>query len=477
MAGKRIIYYILAGFISATIFLVYIQYNSAKNISSLISGNEKFLDEYQVNSELKELEKDVLIIENNVRGAVATNDTSHVRKLEIEMTEVQDDLLLLQKISDDESTINEVDQLDSMVQVKLKFNKDVLDSFYIRGKSSAEKQIATNLGKRLTDSISLLTQKIENTRHHILTELTYSNDINGEKAQRFNTILIALVLICGAGLFWYIIITIQRQLSLIEQLNISEKKEKEAARVKENFLANMSHEIRTPLNAILGFTNLLQRNKLDSESKEYVQTIQKSGENLLMIINDILDLSKIEAGMVRIESAPFSIRGLLHSIEVMLKPKADEKGLHISVNVEESVPDILEGDATRLTQILVNLIGNSLKFTPKGSVFISITNNGILNNVINTGIKVADTGIGVEKEKLKHIFDRFQQAEDSVTRTYGGTGLGLSIVQDLVLLQNGTIEVESEPGKGTSFTLVIPYHLSMQKTNKFLSENRVACSI
>ena len=369
----------------------------------------------------------------------------------------------MQKISDDDSTVKEVDQLDSLVQIKLKFNKEILDSFYLKGKSAAEKLIATNRGKRLNDSILLLAQNIENTRQQILTKLTISNDNNGQKAQQFNTILFALVLICGAGLFWYIIITIRKQLSLIEQLNISEKKVKESAQVKENFMANMSHEIRTPMNAILGFTNLLQRKNLDEESKEYVQTIQKSGENLLAIINDVLDLSKIEAGMVRIESAPFSVRGLLHSIGVMLKPKADEKQLQLVVDVAEAVPDILDGDATRLTQILVNLVGNALKFTDKGTVSIRITNDGVSGNVINTGITVSDTGIGIEKEKLKHIFDRFQQAEDSVTRKYGGTGLGLSIVKDLVLLQNGTIDVQSEPGKGTSFKLIIPYKISGDK--------------
>jgi signal transduction histidine kinase/CheY-like chemotaxis protein len=409
------------------------------------------------------LEKDVVKIESNISNVISTNDSAYVKDIDSEMAKVQDDLRQLQKISDDDSTEKEVDELDNTVQKTLNFNRALLDSFYSRSKSSAEKLIATLKGKKLMDSIYLISQNIENTRHVILSRLATSNDKNGDRAQKFNTILIALVLVCGAGLFWYIIITIRKQLSLIEQLNISEKKVKESAQVKENFMANMSHEIRTPMNAILGFTNLLQRKNLDEESKQYVQTIQKSGENLLTIINDILDLSKIEAGMVRIESAPFSIRALLHSIEVMLKPKFIEKHLQFSVNVEESVADTLEGDATRLTQILVNLIGNALKFTTEGSVAVSITNEGTSRNVLNTGITVSDTGIGVEKDKLQHIFERFQQAEDSVTRKYGGTGLGLSIVKDLVLLQNGTVDVQSEPGKGTSFKLMIPYKISEDK--------------
>src|SRR5207249_8591565 len=139
-------------------------------------------------------------------------------------------------------------------------------------------------------------------------------------------------------------------------------------RLNENFIASMSHDIRTPMTAILGCTNLLQYENHDRESQEYLQTIRRARKSLLSIINDVLDLSKIEAGMVRIESAPFSIRGLLHSTEILLKPKAAEKQLQLSMDVDESVPDILEGDPTRLTQILLNLIGNALKFTSLGMV-------------------------------------------------------------------------------------------------------------
>lgn len=460
MTGRKISFYILAGFIVGTIFLIYIQFNSAKNISTLISGNEKLLAEFKVNAVLKELEKDVVTIESKVRGTVATGDTSYIEGLEKNITQIESDIEQLKKISDDDSSILYINELDSLVHKKLLFNRKVLATFHLEGKNSAEKLIASRYGKRLTDAIIASAQNIDSTRKNHLADTTILIDKSGKKAQQLSTILIVLVLISGAVLLWFIINTIRKQISLIQQLSISEKKLKESTQVKENFMANMSHEIRTPMNAILGFTHLLRHKNLDEESKEYLKTIQKSGESLLTIINDILDLSKIEAGMVRIESAPFSMRELLHSIEVMLKPKVAEKKLQLSVRVDESLPDILEGDATRLTQILVNLIGNALKFTDKGSVSINITNKEIINNIVKAGITVSDTGIGVESEKLQHIFDRFQQAEDSVTRKYGGTGLGLSIAKDLTLLQNGTIDIESEPGKGTTFRLIIPYKIS-----------------
>jgi signal transduction histidine kinase/CheY-like chemotaxis protein len=460
MRGSKIIYYILGAFIAGTFLLIFIQFNSSKSIDSLISGNEKLVNEFNVSGELKELEKDVITVESKVRGTVNTSDTSYIEGLDENILEIEADLKELQKISDDDSSAIYIDELDTLVRQKISFNREILNTLYFTGKVAAENLIAQNTGKRLTDSIIALTHKIDSTRKIHLGQATASIDKGGKKAKTFSTILIAMVLICAAGLFWYIINIIKKQIFLIGQLKKSEIRVKESAKVKENFMANMSHEIRTPMNAILGFTNLLQRKNLDEESKEYIQTIQKSGENLLTIINDILDLSKIEAGMIRIEAAPFSIRGLLHSIEIMLKPKAAEKGLQLSVTVDKSVPDHLEGDSVRLTQILVNLIGNALKFTNKGSVLISITNEGVSGDVINTGITVSDTGIGIEKNKLQHIFNRFQQAEDSVTRKYGGTGLGLSIVKDLVLLQNGTIDVDSEINKGTTFRLMIPYKIS-----------------
>ncbi len=474
MTGKKIIYYILAAFIVGNLLLIYIQYNSAKNTNNLIQGNEKVLKEFSVSSNLKELEKDIIAIESNIRGTITTNDSSYIEGLETKITAVENSLRQLQKISDDDNSVKYIDGLDKLVHEKLLFSRQILDSFHVAGKSAAENLIETQLGIRLTDSITNITLLIDSSRQKLLTKVTRLIDESGKKAQQFGTVLIALVLISGLGLFWYIINTLRKQNQLIQELNISEKKVRAAAQVKENFMANMSHEIRTPMNAILGFTNLLQRKNFDGESKEYIQTIQKSGENLLAIINDVLDLSKIEAGMMRIESAPFSIRGLVHSIEIMFTVKADEKQLRISSFVDESLPDTLEGDATRLTQILVNLIGNALKFTGKGSIEIKITNEGLKDNEIKTGITVSDTGIGIEKEKMKTIFERFQQAEDSVTRKYGGTGLGLSIVNDLVLLQNGSVAVESEPGIGSTFRIIIPYKIATEQNNTTAALKNVA---
>lgn len=460
MLQKRTIYYILAAFVAGNLLLIYIQYNSTKNVNSLINGNEKVISELKIRTDLQELAKNITSVQNAVTGTLYTKDSSNLEVYRSKIKEVQRNIDNLQRISDDDTSIKYIDVLDPLVHEKLLLGKEVLDTLYTSGKDAAEKLISSDRAKELNDSIRRVTHIIESSRQKLLGSVTTSINNSGKRALSFSTILIVLVLLSGAVLFWFIITVLQKQNHLILQLHETDKKVREAVRVKENFLANMSHEIRTPVNAILGFTHLLERRELDSESKEYVQTMQKSGENLLTIVNDILDLSKIEAGMMRIEFAPFNIRKLLEQIELMFKPKMIEKKLYFFIDVDETLPEILEGDGNRLTQILVNLVGNSLKFTSKGGINIKITNTGEIDNIVKTSIIVTDTGIGIEKEKLQHVFGRFQQAEDSVTRTYGGTGLGLSIVNDLVLLQNGNLYVESEKGIGTTFNIMIPYKIS-----------------
>ena len=463
MSGTRMIYYLLAAFITGNVLLIYIQHNSTKNIHNLINGNKELLTEFSISSDLQELEKEVIIIESKIRGTVTTNDTVYIEGLEQQVSRVKARLLKLHKISDKDSSMQYIGRLDHLIHEKLAFSKQVLDTFHLKGREAAEKMVATQRGRAITDSIIGVTQRISDIRQRLRADVTSSIDRSGEKARQFGTVLIIAVLFSGAAIFWFVITTIRNQGQLIRQLNISERKVREAARTKENFMANMSHEIRTPMNAIIGFTTLLNQKNLDPESGQYVQTIHQSADNLLTIINDILDLSKIESGMMRIETAPFSIRRLVSSIESLFKTKADEKGLVFNLHVNDAVPDTLEGDAVRLTQILVNLVGNAVKFTREGQISVVITNEGSTDHIITVGMTVSDTGIGIGRENLQTIFDRFHQAEESTTRKYGGTGLGLSIVKDLVALQHGSIDVQSEPAKGTVFRLLIPYKIAAEQ--------------
>ena len=462
MTSRKVIYYILAAFIAGNFLLIYLQYNSSKNIDNLINENEKLLNEWKTGNELQELEKEVITFENRMRDAISTNDTTHISVMETKLLDFESSMDNLIGSTDNDSSAVHIYILDSLVREKIKFSREILNTFRHSGKHASEILIANTKSNQLTHEITVIANKIEDERQRLLTSLNDSIDESGRNARRWGTVLIILVLVVASALFWFIINRLTNQDQLIRELDASERKVREAALVKENFMTNMSHEIRTPMNAILGFTNLLQRKELDSESKEYVETIQRSGESLLNIINDILDLSKIEAGMMPLESMPFSIRGMIDTIEKMFREKAREKNLQLTGNVQENVPDILTGDATRLSQILVNLVGNAVKFTEKGVVSLSISSKPKSNKAIYLVIEISDTGIGIEKEKLSRIFERFNQAEDSITRKYGGTGLGLSIVNDLVILHNGNIQVESEKDKGTIFRITIPYLISAE---------------
>ncbi|MGN7884910.1 ATP-binding protein [Dyadobacter sp. 22481] len=285
-------------------------------------------------------------------------------------------------------------------------------------------------------------------------------DQSGQRVLRWNLYVIVGVLALLTAVFAIIIGRMKKQAELIGQLNISERKLKEAVLVKENFLANMSHEIRTPLNAILGYTNLLQKKKLDADTRLHISTVQQSGETLLAIVNDILDLSKIESGMMRIEHVPFDPEALVHSVGTMFHHRSAEKQVPLLVHFDPEIPETITGDPTRLTQILVNLVSNAFKFTEKGEVNLRVTVDRIDGGRIDLTFEVKDTGIGIESARLETIFERFRQAEDSTTRQFGGTGLGLSIVRDLVHLQDGRISVTSKPGEGTSVKVTIPYRIT-----------------
>lgn len=456
-------YLLLIAFLSAVLLIVFLQFNSNRNINQLIDSNEMLMQDLNTRSDLQHLFNEILTLETKVRGSVISGELLSSAEFKSEADTIYRALNRLDSLHEDPSLNTLIGKLSFFVDEKVKFTGAVLDSFSLHGKAAAEAMINTQNGKKLTDSIRVVIVKIDDQHQLSVLDTIRQADDNGRKAKTLGTIMAIIAAIASVFTFVYVAYKVREQQQLIGRLNISEKNARDAARIKENFLANMSHEIRTPLNAILGFTNLLQRKTLEADTKEYVQTIQKSGENLLTIVNDVLDLSKIEAGMMRIESAPFSIRELVHSVETMFRQKAHEKNLQLSSDVAADLPDTLDGDATRLTQILVNIIGNAIKFTSSGSISMHFSNKGKNGAGILLGIEISDTGIGIAKNQLHQVFERFQQAEDTSTRKYGGTGLGLSIVKELVELQQGSITVESETGYGARFILAIPYKISVEE--------------
>jgi PAS domain S-box-containing protein len=238
-----------------------------------------------------------------------------------------------------------------------------------------------------------------------------------------------------------------------------------ASQTKSDFLASMSHEIRTPMNAIIGIADLLAKTTLSPEQSDYVQIFRRAGDNLLRLVNDILDLSKVEASQLELERTAFSLHDLVEKVREMVVMPADEKGLTLVCTTAAEIPDRLVGDPTRLGQILVNLLGNAIKFTEAGTVALRIQSDA---NCVPGGLSfsVTDTGIGIPTEQLATIFERFTQADSSTTRKYGGSGLGLTISKRLVELMGGRLQVQSTVGQGSTFTFAIPLEVSIASAHR-----------
>lgn len=255
----------------------------------------------------------------------------------------------------------------------------------------------------------------------------------------------------------------------LDELHKAKAQLEESLKVKEQFLANMSHEIRTPMNAIIGFTNLLQKKDLGSESNQYLNAIQTSGENLLVIINDILDFSKLESGKVTFENIRFKLHELINMLVNLMHPKALEKNIKLTSEIDKDIPAILIGDPTRLNQILINLVGNAIKFTNSGEVKIYISTLKKTAKGIELKFSVTDTGIGIPEESLSKIFESFTQAANDTARRFGGTGLGLSITKQLIELQGGKIAVTSKVKQGSKFEFNLNFIQESKTENKNLN--------
>ncbi len=349
-------------------------------------------------------------------------------------------------------------------QVKLKLNlgQRIIDEYKTNGKFSNELHSEIRQSAEWNDLINEKLDALEAVNEEKVIEKSDWIKKVENRTQSLSLYFLLISTVLFAVALVYIFNKIRKQQNLIEELEIAKTKEIKLNKIKDDFIANMSHEIRTPLNVILGFSSLMEKEKLTVRLSEMVQTLKNAGGQLMMIVNQVLDVAKMEEGKLELDSKPFQLKQVCHILDSSYRKMIEDNGLQFEVqsNVQDEMTVI--GDQIKLIQIVSNLLSNAHKFTSKGKISLEL----ILKEEeteAQVQIIVSDTGIGIEKSKLTSIFDRFEQADNNITRNYGGTGLGLAIVKQLVDIMKGKIEVDSSIGQGSKFLVTIP--IQIEKTN------------
>lgn len=440
-----------------------------KSLKQFVANEDLLSAKMKTIDQLEQMRRRITLLELNLRNYAITRDRDFMKAYVNELNQISRDIVLITDTTrnDAKNHIVEFLELRRAVQKKLDLEnsffqqvhagageaelKKSLESFESMQVSSLASYNFIRLGSGLNREAILMSNRQQKDRLDFIS-LDY--------AIPYLTSFIFLVIAC------YTLYKILQVWDLNRWLNIAVKKEQEAQQTKDQFLANMTHELRSPLNSVLGYTNLMLKTQLKGEQVKFVKSIKTSGELLLNVINEVLDYSKLQSGHIHFNNHPFHFREQLEALGDIVSDRMSAKGLQYICEVEEDVPDQLNGDAGKLLQVLLNIIGNAIKFTQQGSICLKVGCIRKADDSVALFFRIRDTGIGIPPEKLTHIFDRFYQVENGLSKQHGGTGLGLSITRQMVLLQNGTLSVESTVGEGTQFDIQIPFTLASEEDFK-----------
>jgi signal transduction histidine kinase/CheY-like chemotaxis protein len=464
----RLPFFLIAIFsvvIMAAIFFT--QYQTNNSVRQLKNGNALAVQAFQARNLIDGIINNIYITDSKA-ASFSSNATTAAKNISDTLLLIQQDVAKVQQLAASVATKALANELAAMIARKLIPLQQLLNNATLAAPSfSIEKS------KELTDSIYVTGLELQQELQASLQNAVVENEKTAQDVFTLARVIGFLSIGAVAILATIIIRRMLHSHRLIGALDDARLQTEKAAQVKQQFLANMSHEIRTPVNSVIGFTKLLQKTKMKEDQQQFVGLIKTAGESLLSIINDILDISKIEAGMLHFDKNPFSLRELCYGAEMMFYHRITEKNLYFESIINDDVPEVIIGDRERLNQVLVNLVNNAIKFTKDGGITLKVEKVQEVNNEAVIRFTVTDTGIGIMPDKLDKIFDRFEQAETDTTRKYGGTGLGLSIVKDLITIQGGAITAKSEPGMGSSFIFELSFTIGeLDLQEKVKDQNR-----
>ena len=444
---------ITLGVILALTSLALIVGASLISISALLETNRRVISTDESISRIRQLLATIADSESSQRGYLLTGNKDFLEPYERKISRIPVEITQLRiLLNDDPAQQSRLAILTRAIDERMRSLSEVMMIRSLQGFEPAQRYVASGKGKAVMDQIRQILQEMEE-------EETKELAVRTRQAERIRTRTFRIIGLAGlanalllGSVVWLMARDLRRGGLIGSELKRARNAAIQSARMKSEFLANMSHEIRTPLNGVIGMAGLLLDTKLSAEQREMATTVRSSGESLLTVINDILDFSKIEAGKLTFETRDFDLRRTVEGAVEVLAGTAQEKRLEIASLIYSDCPTVIQGDPGRLRQVLVNLIGNAVKFTERGEVIVRTQKVDENDNSVTLQFAVSDTGIGIAPEAKKHLFEAFSQADGSTTRKYGGTGLGLAISRQLVGLMGGSIKVTSQLHKGSTFS-------------------------
>lgn len=429
----------------------------------LYTENQKIIDQHQhYLNQVNLLNKKLDGLESNVRNLALTGKKVYIKDYFNDSRQIYKESIILTDHLRTIVSAENAEKLNKSIQQRIAFENQLVQAFNESGTKEMEKILLSQetMQSRVRFNLyySITTAKLQSE----ILALNKKQDRDKVEMIALDYAIPHMTSFIFLVIAFFILYKILQVYKLNKYLNEAVQKEQEAQRLKEQFMDNMTHELRSPLNAVLGYTGLLLKSNLKKDQEKFARAIRTSGELLLNVINEVLDYSKLKSGYMHFADEPFSLKEQLSALSAIVNDKLNEKGLQFDVDMDDQIPESLRGDGSKLLQVLLNITFNAIKFTAEGKISIRVVCQEKLNDQVKLKFFISDTGIGISPEKLPHIFDRFYQVEDNVSKKYGGTGLGLSITKQIISLQGGSITVESEAGKGTTFIFILPFLVSSE---------------